>query len=57
MRVISDEQAAVTSTGLVDSPLKAREAGDFLKKNDVEIVFLYVSTYALSSTVLPVVQK
>jgi len=49
--------AEVIDAGLVDSPVKAREAGDYLKKNDVDIVFLYVSTYALSSTVLPVVQK
>lgn len=47
----------VVDAGLVDSPEKAREAGDYLKKNNVEIVFLYVSTYALSSTVLPVAQK
>lgn len=49
--------ANVVDAGLVDSPEKAREAGDYLKKNDVDIVFLYVSTYALSSTVLPVAQK
>jgi L-arabinose isomerase len=42
---------------MVDNPIKAREAADFLKSQDVEIVFLYVSTYALSSTVLPVAQK
>ena len=47
----------VVDAGMVDNPLKAREAADFLKKNDVEIVFLYISTYALSSTVLPVAQK
>jgi L-arabinose isomerase len=49
--------AQVIDAGLVDSPVKAREAGDYLKKNDVDIVFLYISTYALSSTVLPVAQK
>lgn len=49
--------AEVIDAGLVDSPLKAREAGDYLKKSDVDIVFLYVSTYALSSTVLPVAQR
>ncbi|WP_346861083.1 L-fucose/L-arabinose isomerase family protein [uncultured Draconibacterium sp.] len=49
--------AEVIDAGLVDSPEKAKEAGEFLKKSDVEIVFLYVSTYALSSTVLPVAQK
>ena len=47
----------VVDAGMVDNPVKAREAADFLKANDVEIVFLYVSTYALSSTVLPVAQK
>ncbi|WP_372772712.1 hypothetical protein [Mangrovibacterium sp.] len=49
--------ADVVDAGLVDSPEKAREAGNFLKTSDVDIVFLYVSTYALSSTVLPVAQK
>ena len=47
----------VVDAGMVDNPIKAREAADFLKANDVEIVFLYVSTYALSSTVLPIAQK
>jgi len=47
----------VADAGMVDNPVKARQAADFLKAQDVEIVFLYVSTYALSSTVLPVAQK
>jgi len=47
----------VADAGMVDNPVKAREAADFLKSNDVELIFLYVSTYALSSTVLPVAQK
>lgn len=47
----------VADAGMVDNPVKAREAADFMKVQDVEIVFLYVSTYALSSTVLPVAQK
>ncbi len=47
----------VVDAGMVDNPITARQAADFLKSNDVEIVFLYVSTYALSSTVLPVAQK
>ncbi|MDX9880435.1 MAG: L-fucose/L-arabinose isomerase family protein [Prolixibacteraceae bacterium] len=49
--------ATVIDAGLVDSPGKAQAAAELLKKNDVEVVFLYVSTYALSSTVLPVAQK
>ncbi len=47
----------VADAGMVDNPVNAREAADFLKTQDIEIVFLYVSTYALSSTVLPVAQK
>jgi L-arabinose isomerase len=47
----------VADAGMVDNLGKAREAADFLKSQDVEIVFLYISTYALSSTVLPVAQK
>ena len=47
----------VADAGMVDNPVKAREAADYLKSQDVEIVFLYVSTYALSSSVLPIAQK
>jgi len=51
---ISGFGVEVIDAGMVDNPAKAGKAADFLKKNNVEIVFLYVSTYALSSTVLPV---
>jgi L-arabinose isomerase len=54
---ISAFEHEVVDAGMVDNPQKAAEAADLLKKNDVEIVFLYVSTYALSSTVLPVAQR
>lgn len=47
----------VVDAGMVDNPEKAREAGRLFKSSDVEIVYLYISTYALSSTVLPVAQK
>ena len=54
---ISGYGVEVVDAGMVDNPVKAREAADYLKSQDVEIVFLYVSTYALSSTVLPVAQR
>ena len=54
---ISGFGVEVIDAGMVDNPKKAREAASYLKSHDVEIVFLYVSTYALSSTVLPVAQK
>jgi L-arabinose isomerase len=47
----------VVNAGLVDNIDKAFEAGQLFKKNDVSAIFLYVTTYALSSTVLPVVQR
>ncbi|NOX65711.1 MAG: arabinose isomerase [Chlorobi bacterium] len=52
-----DKEMEVVNTGIVDNPIKAREVGDFLSEQNVEAIFLYISTYALSSTVLPVVQK
>jgi L-arabinose isomerase len=47
----------IVNIGLVDNPDRAREAGGELRRADVDLVFLYVTTYALSSTVLPVVQR
>lgn len=47
----------VVNLGLVDTPEKAVEAGHQFRQNDVDIIFLYVTTYALSSTILPVVQR
>lgn len=47
----------VVNLGLIDSPEKALEAGHGFRKADVDLIFLYVTTYALSSTVLPVVQR
>ena len=47
----------VIDAGMVDNPNKAQVAADQFKREDVEIIFLFISTYALSSTVLPVVQK
>ncbi len=47
----------VCDAGMVDNPDKARVAGDWFREQNVEVIFLYISTYALSHTVLPVVQK
>ena len=48
---------SIINAGLVDTIDKAFETGLMFKQKDVDIIFLYVTTYALSSTVLPVVQK
>lgn len=47
----------IVDLGLVDTPEKALDAGHRCRRADVDLLFLYVSTYALSSTVLPVVQR
>ena len=47
----------VINLGLIDTSQKAMEAGHQFRQADVDIIFLYVTTYALSSTVLPVVQR
>lgn len=47
----------VVNLGLIDSPEKAMQAGHDFRREDVDVIFLHVTTYALSSTVLPVVQR
>ncbi|MEO8614155.1 MAG: arabinose isomerase [Luteolibacter sp.] len=47
----------IVNLGLIDSAPKAFEAGHEFRRQDVDIIFLHVTTYALSSTVLPVVQR
>ncbi len=47
----------VVNLGLIDNPKKALEAGHKFRSADVDLIFLHVTTYALSSTVLPVVQR
>jgi L-arabinose isomerase len=47
----------VVNLGLIDNPKKALEAGHQFRAADVDVIFLHVTTYALSSTVLPVVQR
>lgn len=49
--------AQIVNIGLVDTPDKAIEAGHYFRQADVDILFIYVTTYALSATVLPVVQR
>jgi L-arabinose isomerase len=47
----------VVNLGLIDSPPKAFAAGHRFRREDVDLLFLHVTTYALSSTVLPIVQR
>ena len=47
----------VVNLGLIDTPQRSREAGHECRREDIDVLFLYVTTYALSNTVLPVVQR
>src|SRR2546427_12065465 len=47
----------VGNLGLIDSPEKAVSAGHEFRQADVDLIFLHVTSYALSSTVLPVVRR
>jgi L-arabinose isomerase len=61
LQKVADELARpgveVVNLGLVDTPEKAVRAGHRFRQADVDLVFLYVTTYALSATVLPVVRR
>ncbi len=54
---LNKDNIRIINAGLVDNPTSAREKGRIFKSENVEIIVLYISTYALSSTVLPVVQS
>lgn len=51
------KDTVIVNLGMIDTPEKALEAGHQMRKADVDLIFLYVTTYAVSSTVLPVVQR
>jgi len=47
----------VVNLGMIDTPEKAARAGQEFRRSCVDLIFLHVTTYALSSTVLPVVRR
>src|SRR5579863_995521 len=47
----------VVDLGLIDTPQRALAAGRTCRREEVDCLFLYVTTYALSNTVLPLVQR
>ena len=54
---ITDMGAEVVDLGMIDNADKALHASAAFRRADVDLIFLYVTTYALSSTVLPVVRR
>src|SRR5665213_1354020 len=47
----------VVRLGLIDTPQKACSAGHECRRQDIDVLVIYATTYALSSTVLPVVLR
>jgi L-arabinose isomerase len=47
----------VVPLGLIDNLSAAREAGSRCRREEIDILFIYVTTYVVSSTVLPMVQR
>ncbi len=50
-------EVEIVNLGLIDTPQKAVQAGHDFRRADVDLIFIHVTTYSLSSTVLPVVQR
>jgi L-arabinose isomerase len=47
----------VEALGMIDTPQRGREAGHAFRRADVDLLVVYVTTYALSAIVLPMVQR
>jgi L-arabinose isomerase len=47
----------VVNLGLIDTPQRSQQAGRECRVHDIDLLVLYVTTYALSNTVLPLLQR
>jgi L-arabinose isomerase len=54
---ISTQDCKVINAGIVDNPAKANQAAQQFQAAQVDAIFLFITTYALSHNVLPVAQK
>jgi len=48
---------SMVNLGLIDTPVTAREAAHTFRTADLDLLFIYITTYAVSSIVLPLVQR
>lgn len=56
-RIGASDGVSVIDAGMVDSPESALSAAELFARENVDVVFLYVATYCLSSTILPIAQR
>jgi L-arabinose isomerase len=54
---LASEKIKVINAGIVDSPQKANATAQLFLQEKADAVVLFITTYALSHTVLPVLQK
>ena len=55
--LVAGELREIINLGLVDTPERALDAAHRCRREDIDILLVYVTTYALSSTVLPVIKR
>jgi hypothetical protein len=53
---IAGESRRVVNFGLVDTPERAFGVGHACRKEDIDLLVVYVTTYALSSVLLPIIR-
>lgn len=56
-QTIESADRTIINLGLIDSSQKAVEAGHVCRRQDIDILLVYPTTYALSSTMLPVISR
>ena len=54
---LEQSNTEVVDAGIVDNPDKAIAAAGLFRENGVDLIFLNISTYALSHNVLPLIQR
>jgi L-arabinose isomerase len=54
---IAGEKRTIINLGLVDTAEKSLETGHLCRTQDLDLLLVYVTTYALSSTVLPIIKR
>ena len=55
--LIAGRAREIVNLGLVDTPERALDAAHRCRKEDVDILLVYMTTYALSSTILPIIKR
>lgn len=54
--LISSDARVIVNLGLLDTQVKALDAAHRCRREEIEILLVYVTTYALSATVLPLIK-